>query len=763
MVKKQQSKRQRNIKSKLMAAICMLLVSTIMMVSSTYAWFTLSTAPEVTGINTAVGANGNLEMALMPYTGGTDAIKSGTADSMASQDIEKANITWGNLVDLSKNSVYGLDKITLYPSALNKATTAEGGKPAVDTAFPLSIPVYGSDGRVSGLNSQKVVDGVYDGESFGEKITVGENSVENPLGVRALGTISGLTEQQLDYRSAMATASTAASGAQRAASDALKKEGSKLAGIAVKHATTEEGKDEYTLSDIQALQNMVNALTGYEADGKHVDGSLEMIEKAIRYYVLGAHISKNTEYSTAKTEIVGVNETTGKYNKTLADLSSYIPRDMNEMVANLNNSLSTANNTKTALDTLVEGKSADHKFAWRDFSETLKTLVNTEQMKLNGVDISALKTEDGINEAFKEYNKNHELRLVMKTGAGVYADIADFTGNYSALVTIPEITYGVTLYDVDAVMSAETTLEKTYLDAADDLVRGAEYGEPTGAGGKAMPISDFYGYIIDLAFRTNAADSWLQLQADAVDRVYEGNTANDATMGGGSTMTFKTASTSFTPAQVQALMSAIKIVFFDPTTGEILNYATLDTKSLTTLQDNSISAKLVLCDAEGVAKTGDAAKQIMKLDQNVAEQLSVLVYLDGNEVDNADVAADVAQSMAGSLNLQFSSSADLKPMEYTDLRNGAGNTTPSTPATPELIELTATTDISGASVISAAYSSGKVVVGLNGVDEGTSVKVTVGTEELTTTTITQESVVVAIVSPTSEVTSATTVTVSAAS
>lgn len=351
----------------------------------------------------------------------------------------------------------------------------------------------------------------------------------------------------------------------------------------------------------------------------------------------------------------------------------------------------------------------------------------------------------------------------MKTGAGVYADIADFTGNYSALVTIPEITYGVTLYDVDAVMSAETTLEKTYLDAADDLVRGAEYGEPTGAGGKAMPISDFYGYIIDLAFRTNAADSWLQLQADAVDRVYEGNTANDATMGGGSTMTFKTASTSFTPAQVQALMSAIKIVFFDPTTGEILNYATLDTKSLTTLQDNSISAKLVLCDAEGVAKTGDAAKQIMKLDQNVAEQLSVLVYLDGNEVDNADVAADVAQSMAGSLNLQFSSSADLKPMEYTDLRNGAGNTTPSTPATPELIELTATTDISGASVISAAYSSGKVVVGLNGVDEGTSVKVTVGTEELTTTTITQESVVVAIVSPTSEVTSATTVTVSAAS
>ena len=51
---KKMSKRQKDLKSKLMAAICMLLVSSIMMVSTTYAWFTLSTAPEVTGINTAV-------------------------------------------------------------------------------------------------------------------------------------------------------------------------------------------------------------------------------------------------------------------------------------------------------------------------------------------------------------------------------------------------------------------------------------------------------------------------------------------------------------------------------------------------------------------------------------------------------------------------------------------------------------------------------------------------------------------------------------
>ena len=125
-----------------------------------------------------------------------------------------------------------------------------------------------------------------------------------------------------------------------------------------------------------------------------------------------------------------------------------------------------------------------------------------------------------------------------------------------------------------------------------------------------------------------------------------------------------------------------------------------------------------------MAKTGDAAKQIMKLDQNVAEQLSVLVYLDGNEVDNADVAADVAQSMAGSLNLQFSSSADLKPMEYTDLRNGAGNTDASNPATPAApTEITSVTAPEGYTA-KAYYLNGKVGVVLT---DSSNAAVTTGT------------------------------------
>ena len=50
-----------SIRNRLVAAISMLLIASIMLVTSTYAWFTLSTAPEVKGINNSVAGNGSLE------------------------------------------------------------------------------------------------------------------------------------------------------------------------------------------------------------------------------------------------------------------------------------------------------------------------------------------------------------------------------------------------------------------------------------------------------------------------------------------------------------------------------------------------------------------------------------------------------------------------------------------------------------------------------------------------------------------------------
>ena len=127
------------IRHKLMAAVSMLMVSCIMLVSTTYAWFTLSTAPEVKGITTNVGANGNLEMMLLnkdSYTSTADdlGVVSDVNDSMATQAVTAANVKWGNLVDLSDTS-YGLGSIVLAPAKFNLTkSTTDGGKDQVDSS-----------------------------------------------------------------------------------------------------------------------------------------------------------------------------------------------------------------------------------------------------------------------------------------------------------------------------------------------------------------------------------------------------------------------------------------------------------------------------------------------------------------------------------------------------------------------------------------------------------------------------------------------------
>lgn len=130
------------IRNKLMAAVSMLLVSGIMMVSSTYAWFTLSTAPEVTNIKTTVAGNGSLEIALMPTDGTLAGITSGRGATL--------NTNWGNLIDLNvkgegdgAGNLYGLDNVTMYPAYLNSAD--------FDAAKILSIAAYGQDGRITKL------------------------------------------------------------------------------------------------------------------------------------------------------------------------------------------------------------------------------------------------------------------------------------------------------------------------------------------------------------------------------------------------------------------------------------------------------------------------------------------------------------------------------------------------------------------------------------------------------------------------------------
>ena len=567
MVSKSHAKRRQDIKTKLMAAIAMLLVSSIMMVSSTYAWFTLSTAPEVTGITTQVGANGNLEMALLPISGKVDDIGSSTQDSLQPWNVK--NTTWGNQVNLE--SFYGLENIVLYPSALH----LEGGKiPTVGSI--LETPAYGSDGRISQLNPNTLTGtyGLVAGE--GSSMAFVPNS---SFGVRGIGTSSSMTERQLSYRNARSAASAAMSAASAAASTSLNTNGSNLANIAITHGMG--GADEsYDVADVNALKTIVADLQ---------NNILPQIETAYMQYILAFAASAATDtaagnatlgetvWSTVKTAVEADNATITSVLAAVDNLAVTagatitLPTQISTGIEKYNATVATVNEASTPLNALGEGPT----YTWTQLSPILTKLANPEAMMLNGFKVSEVK--QNISAIVSSITKPGSEGLVvsMSTGGGVYADIADQCGDYRAQVNIEKVEYnGVVLEDMTATMKTASTVKPAYLKVVGNAVESA--GAPSGSSNTVQPLTNLYGYVIDLAFRTNAAESDLLLQQDAVDRIYANDNTNEETMGGGSSMTFAIMDQSFTSVQLKELMKAIKIVFFNPDSGEIICNAALD-------------------------------------------------------------------------------------------------------------------------------------------------------------------------------------------
>jgi len=160
--------KRKSVVKRLYAAICMVLVSAMLVSTASYAFLVLSTAPAASNVTTHISANGNLEIAL-----GKNIAKTAPGNSLGKNNLTRANRTWGNLIDLNDVS-YGLHEIILRPAVLNSA----GG--AVDRLHPLAYPVYGAGGRVEYIYANNMFAGVYNGEHF----------VTNPneYGVRAIGT-----------------------------------------------------------------------------------------------------------------------------------------------------------------------------------------------------------------------------------------------------------------------------------------------------------------------------------------------------------------------------------------------------------------------------------------------------------------------------------------------------------------------------------------------------------------------------------------------
>ena len=125
--------------------------------------------------------------------------------------------------------------------------------------------------------------------------------------------------------------------------------------------------------------------------------------------------------------------------------------------------------------------------------------------------------------------------------------------------------------------------------------------------------------------------------------------------------------------QLINLMNTIRVGFIS-NRGELLGVAKLDL-SKSKKEEEEIFAPLYLfeyeVDGEGgldITRRSDSAV-IRDLPQNSPTVITVVVWMDGDCVDNSMVGQLTQQSMSGILNLQFSSSADLIPSKQLIDRN----------------------------------------------------------------------------------------------
>ena len=670
-----------SIRSKLVAAVAMLLVASFMVVSSSYAWFTLSTAPEVKGIQTTVGANGNLEIAL--YTGG-EVAQSGIGDA-------GKNETWGNLIDLTTtgNTIYGLNLINLYPTRLNVTADKK-----IDSTSPLLTPKYAADGRVEDLEKATMF-GTYNTKQ-GQFMTYdetnakdGENTVQTKNGVRAIGSSTGLTAQQNDHRIAKGAITEARNSILTYANLSLSESGSKLASIAVDRALNGSTADtKYDASSIgPMLQNLNLAIEQIDA----------MVLSYIKTQVAKQNQAQEADaYATIRAPFYAetvTDEQLEEWVTTYADAEGKLSKvwEYREAIKDV------VDNSSTKYTALA----ADKQATWTELQGVLTGLVDLDSVTVAGLTMDELKEKDDsgnyvhMSTILNSVSSGLAVTLTPPADAtiatnGVYINIANLSDNINVTITVAVM---------GASPQAKMVTKVSPTPAADTDLTTVIPAEPEkGESSSAKILDTLYGYALDLVFRTNAADSNLKLQSTPVNRIYAGDT-NEATMGLGSFMTFYYTS-KFNADNVKNLMKNIRVVFADPD-GTIYAVGGLKIDEAETETNKSVVyAPIRLYDAAtyewtekgftakegGLSFVAEDQATITALTQNQTEHLTVYVYLDGDSTVNSSVAA--SGDVKGILNLQFSSDAGLIPMEYNPLKTPATNETPAETTTTTTTEST---------------------------------------------------------------------------
>lgn len=613
-------------KKKLFIIPIVLLLCLALLVAASFAWLSMSRSPEIAGIDTQIGANGNLEIALLSdYTYMyPDEIKTGVGTSAAAISVQQSNMTWGNVVDLSDES-YGLHNVSLLPSRLNLSSYDEGR--GVVNGNMLMVPTYGVDGRLQNFYSD-TISATFSGNEF----TYYTN--QHGYGVRGIGSIMELSPQQAALTNARSLVRSYQSAAANAVNSVWNANGASLFDIIYRADMVDS---TFTKADVAILRD--TATRTY--------GALGYIDSALRQGVVGAVANCESSHSTFKNirqsvengqmllSDVIANTVSEQYKK-----SDWYWNEFYNWAVMVESDKAQMKSVMVECDNLTaEGES----FTWEQISPIFNKILNEYGTYYN---------DEYLEWIFRNEYYVMELNGVnyLTLTSGPLFNIADFIGEYTTLLT----------YTTEAAVEVKTLANNgPHLEYISDLLKQREASG--NYYGNSASLDEVYGYAVDLAFRTNAKSNLLlQTQPEMIVDAGEGSSQIN---GNGSYMSFT--SKYLNDEQVVTMMDAVRVGFLD-NRNILVGLAKLNTSNYTE-EDGALKAPLYMYEyrlsSDGTISMGERRSEdntIMSLEKATPTILTAVVWLDGDHTDNS-IASSLGYSLTGKLNLQFASDAELKP------------------------------------------------------------------------------------------------------
>lgn len=618
------------IKKTAYLALILLLVCTVMLGAVSYAWLSLSRAPEISGIETNIGSNGSLEIALLTESTFIDpsTIKTKVGSSLEGQDATISNLFWGNVIDLDDSS-YGLGNIALVPARLDVTDAL------VVNSGLLKVPGYGADGRFTEF-SNDTASGIYSVDQFG----VGSflfSSAGQSYGVRGVGKLAGISAQE----SALAISRTAVRAYTNAAKAdlAILWENNGAGLLEILHYLY-GGKDVVLECDptMDLLQDTAEELLEI----------YDYVDSALRQGIIGYASLLVQDEETFKLVKQGFEDKSVPLSLLIDTLPVTLPEGYGDVVNEMESQIASLQMT------VFLCKNNRHEYDDYFLRMQIVSLISPDWAYINDVRVRSWENNVTLTE---------DNRLTLYgVNSSHFQQLIRYVGDYNAFFQYDGVSVEVTTLMEEG---REPFLEQTYaiLDQADDS-DDEDYI-------KVTPLDDVCGFAVDMAFRCNQ-DSDLLLQTMPDVRIEGDEYAElNNTQGGGSFMRFN--SEELTTEQMVHLVDALRIGFMD-NQNNLIAVAKLNTSNYQETEDG-VTAPLYLYDftayADGRIEIGERRSEnsaVTSLSQNKEKVITIVVWLDGDYIDNSH-ASIVNNSMTGTLNLQFSSSADLKPALPDDSGN----------------------------------------------------------------------------------------------